>query len=238
MESKAGKRPFQTIVSNAVTQTATEAPPDTKRRILSVAEELFAEYGFDAVSLRHITTEAGVNLAAVNYYFGSKEGLVTEVISEHCAPINRQRLSLLAEAETAAKGRALAVETIVDTFVSPVFTAAEASDGSTGRFCRLVGRVMGDRDERVRAIAAKQFPEVFAAYQRAFCRALPHLTPEVLGTRLLFMAGALVQSLLFLDQIGDVMPEQGGKIDVHTLRQQMVPFMAAGMRAPLPESPR
>ncbi len=218
-----------------MTEAATEASVDTKTRILTVAEELFAEHGFDAVSLRHITTEAGVNLASVNYYFGSKEGLVAEVISEHCAPINRERLSLLAEAEAAAEGKPLRVETIVDTFVSPVFTAAEAADGSTGRFCRLVGRVMGDRDERVRALAAKQFPEVFAAYQEALCRSLPHLTPEVLGTRLLFMAGALVQSLLFLDQIGDVMPGPGEKVDVATLRHQIIPFMAAGLSAPRPD---
>lgn len=215
-----------------------EAPVDTKSRILSVAEGLFAEHGFDSVSLRHITTDAGVNLASVNYYFGSKEALVAEVISEHCAPINRERLSLLAQAEAAARGKALAVEKIVDTFVSPVFGAAEAHDGSTGRFCQLIGRVMGDRDPRVRNIVARQFPEVFAAYRRAFCRALPHLSPEILGTRILFMAGALVQSLLFLDQLDDVMPGEGAKTDVRILREQMIPFMAAGMAAPLPAKPQ
>ena len=56
------------------------ATQNTRDRILDAAEELFAEQGFSS-SLRNITSSAGVNLAAVNYHFGSKETLIEELFS-------------------------------------------------------------------------------------------------------------------------------------------------------------
>jgi AcrR family transcriptional regulator len=59
--------------------------PDTATRILDVAERLFVEHGFEATSLRMITQQAEVNLAAVNYHFGGKEGLYEAVFSRAAA---------------------------------------------------------------------------------------------------------------------------------------------------------
>ena len=58
---------------------------NTKDRILDVAETLFADNGFAATSLRDITREAGVNIAAVNYHFGSKDGLLGAVLERRIA---------------------------------------------------------------------------------------------------------------------------------------------------------
>ncbi len=48
---------------------------DKKDHILDVAERVFSQLGFDGASTRTISGEAGVNMAMLNYYFGSKEGL-------------------------------------------------------------------------------------------------------------------------------------------------------------------
>ena len=74
----------------------------TRYRILDTAESLFAEQGFSATSLRNITTAAGVNLAAVNYHFRSKEGLIEAVFARRVAPLNAERLELLTAAEDRA----------------------------------------------------------------------------------------------------------------------------------------
>ena len=68
---------------------------DTKARILDTAEKLFGINGFESVSLRDITTDASVNLAAVNYHFQSKDALIDAVIARRIEPLNARRLELL-----------------------------------------------------------------------------------------------------------------------------------------------
>jgi AcrR family transcriptional regulator len=100
----------------------------TKDRIIEAAEQLFAESGIAATSLRHITSRAGVNLAAVNYHFGSKDALVEAVYRRHLEPLNSARLNNLEQLEAAAKGRPLGVETIVRAFVEPLVEQARTGD--------------------------------------------------------------------------------------------------------------
>ena len=54
--------------------------PEARQRLLASAEDIFAEKGFDAASIREISTAAGVNLASIKYYFGDKEGLYIEAV--------------------------------------------------------------------------------------------------------------------------------------------------------------
>src|SRR5689334_3019902 len=74
----------------------------TRERILDAAESLFMEHGFEATSMRAITASAGVNLAAVNYHFGSKEELFQSVLTRRLDPMNQQRLELLSRLEAKA----------------------------------------------------------------------------------------------------------------------------------------
>ena len=91
--------------------------PDTKQRILDAARSLFAERGFPATSLREITKLADVNLAAVNYHFGSKDGLLKEVVNECIEPINAERIRLLDAAESAAGGQPLVLRDLIHIFI-------------------------------------------------------------------------------------------------------------------------
>ena len=77
---------------------------DTKTRILDAAEGLFMAHGFEATSLRQLTAAAGVNLAAVNYHFGSKEELFQAVLTRRLDPMNQERIDLLRRYEREAGG--------------------------------------------------------------------------------------------------------------------------------------
>ena len=92
----------------------------TRQRILSSAETLFAERGFETVSLRDITGAAAANVAAVNYHFGSKERLIDAVIERHVVPINGERLELLDGLAAKYLEEPLPVEEILRAFLSPV----------------------------------------------------------------------------------------------------------------------
>src|SRR5215212_6074389 len=87
--------------------------PDPKLRILEAAEALFVEHGFEATSLRQLTAAASVNLAAVNYHFGSKEELFQAVLTRRLDPMNQERIELLGKVERDAAGKAASCEKIL-----------------------------------------------------------------------------------------------------------------------------
>src|SRR5271165_136753 len=82
-----------------------ETAPDTRERIFLAAERLFAERGFDGVSVRDIVQEANVNLAAVSYHFGSKSELMLAVFRERTREMNRERHAQLHAAEARHGGK-------------------------------------------------------------------------------------------------------------------------------------
>ena len=71
----------------------------TKTRILDAAEALFVSGGFESLSMRQITSAAGVNLAAVNYHFGSKDALIQAVLARQLDPLNEARVAVLVALE-------------------------------------------------------------------------------------------------------------------------------------------
>ncbi len=110
---------------------------ETKDRILAVAERLFAQQGIEATSLRQITTEAEVNLAAVNYHFNSKDELVKNVYLRRIRPMNEARLERLRLAEEHHPGD---LDVLLDAFYGPVL---ELAHSLTGEFtvCKFLGRL-------------------------------------------------------------------------------------------------
>src|ERR1051325_4733493 len=102
----------------------------TQTRILDVAEKLFAEHGLDRVSIRDITKKARVNLAAINYHFGTKEDLIAAVFERRVAPVNQARLAALDKVEKAAGKKAPRLERILETFIRPALQSSlEDSEG-------------------------------------------------------------------------------------------------------------
>lgn len=207
-----------------------ENPSATKERLLDVAARLFAERGFDAVSLRTLTTEAEVNLAAVNYHFGSKDALIGAVIARQLQPVNQARLDLLA-----ALPRPLKSEGIVAAFVDPVFEAVQAGGGSDGHFCRLMARCMAQRDERISETLVEQFREVVACFVAAMMESAPSLDEATAHLRLLFMGGTLGQTLFHFDLIEKVSSGTCSAPDFDQLRDEMVAFLAAGNTSVAPK---
>ena len=95
------------MVGSVIPLAQARRPPVTKDKILDAAEALFMEHGFEATSLRSITAAAGVNLAAVNYHFGTKEELFQAVLTRRLDPMNQKRVDLLTRLEhEAAPARA------------------------------------------------------------------------------------------------------------------------------------
>ncbi len=204
----------------------------TKERILNVAERLFAVQGLDSTSLRQITREAEVNLAAVNYHFGSKEGLIQAAFQRRINPINQERLRLLnAYESTVADGEALAIERVLDAFIRPVFELPDGSVPTDPLFLRLVGRLYTDPAEHMRQVFLREFAVVLDRYRQAFVRAVPGLSPRAALWRLHFVVGVLAHALLTGETLTDYTRGLCEDGDYETLQARLVEFCAAGIRA-------
>jgi len=195
-------------------------PEATKERILDAAEDLFAEQGFAGASLRAVTRTAGVNLAAVNYHFGSKEALFHAVVARCVAPVNQERLKRLEQLEASVAHESPGVEQILNTFVAPALEGVELSPA--GR--RIAGRLHAEPASLVRPILEREFGALLRRYVDALHRALPQAEPPQLAWRMHFVVGAMLHTLSA--------PERAGALfgpEPDNLLEELVRFCAAGM---------
>jgi AcrR family transcriptional regulator len=199
---------------------------ETSEKILDAAERLFAEGGYAATSLRSIMAEAGVNVAAIHYYFRSKESLLEAVLMRRAEPANQERLRVLEEYEESAKGCPLEVERILEAFLYPTFRVAgdPAQGGDT--FVRFLGRLQAESD-LLPNIVFSRFGPVLMKFADALARALPELPPNDLYFRARLAMGATAQLLRDAPRLKDTPP------DWTFMLQRLVPFLSAGFRAPI-----
>ena len=211
-------------------------PAATKDRILDAAEGLFMEHGFEATSLRSITAAASVNLAAVNYHFGSKEELFQAVLTRRLDPMNQRRLALLDRFERDATPAPLSCERIVVALFVPALELARNPELGGKNFLRLLGRAYADPAPFIRRFLSEQYAQMIARFKSAFGRALPHLPKKELSWRLHFIMGALSYTLAGTDAlklIAELNPKETANDEV--LLRRLAPFLLAGLKAPLPD---
>ncbi len=207
---------------------------DTKTRILDAAEGLFMAHGFEATSLRQLTAAAGVNLAAVNYHFGTKEELFQAVLTRRLDPMNQERIDLLRRYEREAGGKALTCEKILSAMLIPALRISRDEKRGGKHFLRVLGRAYADPAPFIRTFLSAQYAEMIARFKEAFLKALPHLTKAELTWRLHFVMGALSYTLAGTDALklmAQAMPHE--KDNDELLLQRLAPFLAAGLKAPL-----
>lgn len=205
---------------------------NTKDRILNAAERLFARDGIDAASLRDITTEAGVNLAAVNYHFQSKEALVWAVIARRVKPINDRRLALLDSCETNAGDGPLPLDQVLNAFLRPVL---EISRSQAREFTPIMGRLYSEPSDFVAKVYKDHVEPVASRFIRAFQRALPELPLVELMWRMHFCVGALAHTMAAGDLLRAFSDGRCDPSDVEGALKRMEAFLTAGLGAPVME---
>jgi AcrR family transcriptional regulator len=208
---------------------------DTKIRILDAAEDLFIEFGYEAMSLRHITSRAEVNLAAVNYHFGSKEALIHAMLSRRLDVLNIARLKLLDRFE-GLPGARLTCEHVLGAMFLPALQLSRDREAGGSAFLRLLGRAYTDPSNVIRDFLNQHYAVVSQRFFDAFQRALPQLPPNELAWRLHFSVGAL-SSVLAAAETSKLIAEfsQGRAMDDLKLISRLASLMVAALKAPLPD---
>ena len=195
----------------------------TKDRILGAAEELFAQHGFAATSLRQVT-----GLAAVNYHFGSKENLVNEVFRRRMDEMTARRLQQLEAAQREHPGE---LEPVLAAFIEPALALAQDRNGG-GAFVRVIARAYAEHNESLRRFLSDQYGHVLRHFGKALAACLPGIDKDSLYWRLDFLAGALTYAM---SDFGMIKRPSGASEAAHRARaaRELIRFAAAGLQAPL-----
>ncbi|HET9663349.1 MAG TPA: TetR family transcriptional regulator [Burkholderiales bacterium] len=198
----------------------------TKDRILGAAEELFAQFGFSGTSLRQVTSRADVNIAAVNYHFGSKENLVNEVFRRRMDDMTAHRLQALKAAVQQHPGE---LEPILAAFVEPALALAQDRHGG-GAFVRVVARAYAEKNDSLRKFLSDHYGHVLREFAKAIGACMPGLSKEELYWRLDFLAGALTYAMA---DFGLIKRPAGVSEAEHRVRaaRELIRFAAAGFRS-------
>ena len=198
----------------------------TKDRILGAAEELFAQHGFAGTSLRQVTSRADVNIAAVNYHFGSKENLVNEVFRRRMDEMSARRLAQLKAALQQHPGE---LEPVLAAFVEPALAMAQDRHGG-GAFIRVIARAYAEKNDNLRKFLSDQYGHVLRDFAKAIAGCVPALGKEQLYWRLDFLSGALTYAMA---DFGLIKRPSGVSEAAHRehAAKELIRFAAAGFKS-------
>lgn len=195
-----------------------------KKKLLDSAEQLFAERGFESVSVRDITQVVKMNIAAVNYHFGSREELLMRVVMRHVVPVCDERLARLDTVERKGSGKALPLEELIDAYVRPLLGHGRKPAMNERLYHRLMGRIFGAMGDGLPAAVDERQQVVEERFARAFAKALPGLAVEERAARIHFMRGGLIHLLTHFDALA------AGAIGMEGALTRFIRFAVAGMK--------
>ncbi|MGM0915609.1 MAG: TetR/AcrR family transcriptional regulator [Pseudomonadota bacterium] len=210
------------------------AQNDTVTRILDTAEVLFAERGFAETSLRTITSKAKVNLAAVNYHFGSKKSLIQSVFARYLDPFTERFHGALDELEARYAGKTIPLEELLETMARCVLEVP-AERNSLKVFMRLLGLAYSQAQGHLRRYIQEEYGGVFTRFTALIRQATPELPDAERFWRLHFMLGTVIFTLSGLDALRDIAEKDYDEhVTVRDLVRRLRPVVVAAMQAPLP----
>lgn len=203
----------------------------TKNKILDAAEQLFADKGFNGTSLREITSLAEVNLAAVNYHFGSKKELIKALMSRYMDELSPNLELALTQVRDLPEPTLIQVFTA---FVDPLLSLNRFRANGTSNFLQLLGRGYTDSQGFLRWFLTTQYPNVISTFVDAVHKAYPELSAEDMFWRLHFTMGTVVFTMSSSDALLDIAKSDFDEdTDISGVIRHVIPYIAAGVAAPL-----
>lgn len=203
----------------------------TKSRILDAAEQLFAERGFAETSLRTITTRARVNLASVNYHFGSKKSLIQAVFDRFLQDFTKE-LSLELMTLEQFEPSQLEAEKLLNALIRPLLSLNARRNNAISIFMRLLGRAYAETQGHLRRYVTDKYGHVLVRFTHLFQKGYPNLTIDQIFWRLHYMLGSMIFTLGGSDALRQISQADFNRdLGVEEVIKEMLPFLAAGMKA-------
>ncbi|NRD73677.1 TetR/AcrR family transcriptional regulator [Shewanella sp. VB17] len=207
---------------------------DTKTRILDAAEKLFAERGFSETSLRLITSKAEVNLASVNYHFGSKKELIRAVLARYLdvfMPVASAEIVKLQGGDNTAS-----LDDIFSALVDPLLDLNQLRAEGTSTFLQLLGRGYIESQGHLRWFITTHYGEHLTQFVKAVAESTPHIPPAEMFWRLHFTLGTVVFTMASADALIEIAAADFKEHnDIEAVIRKMIPYLSAGVSVPVNE---
>lgn len=207
---------------------------NTKSRILDAAETLFAAQGYNQTSMREITARADVNLASVNYHFGSKNNLIQAVFGRYFSVLMPMLDHTIDEvqSEPSAEG----VADLLRALIHPMMTLRDVSPYGTEKFVMLLARGYNETQGHLRRYIMENYGDTIASLVDKMHRLAPHLSAQELFWRLHFTMGSFVFSMASSQALQEIAEADfNQQIDIMGVIEHLIPFLASGIAAPANE---
>lgn len=202
---------------------------ETKKKILDSAEVLFAEHGFSETSLRIITSVADVNLAAVNYHFGSKKELIQAVIDRYFKTFTKELENEFSAYNNHEKP--LTTKSLLESLIKPVLRLDQVRPEGAATFMRLLGRAYTESQGHLKTFLTDKYSYLLTQFVSLVNQANPELDTKEMFWRLHFMLGTIVFALAGHQALSE-MAEADFKetVDTDRIMQYLIPFLTAAMQ--------
>lgn len=201
---------------------------DTESRIIFAATKLFAEKGFDGVSIREILELAEANIASVHYYFGSKEELYHAAARQFAPAINEKRRAALNEIRRSSGFTVDSVDAILRAYTKPHFAVAREFGGED--YMRMFSRFHTEPRADAIAFYETHFGRERKAFFSALAQALAPIDKDDLRRGFSFFVSSMLGSPADVGYI-QLTGNPKKRIDFDRLEEQLVTFHSAGLRA-------
>ena len=202
---------------------------NTKDKILNAAEVLFAEHGFSETSLRIITSVADVNLAAVNYHFGSKKILIQAVIDRYFLTFTEHLENEFNLLQT--NDKQLTTKSLLESLVIPMLRLNEVRPDGAATFMRLLGRAYTESQGHLKTFLTEKYGYLLTQFTALVHLANPELDNREIFWRLHFMLGTLVFALAGHQALSEIAEaDLNEKVDSEGILLRLIPFLTAAMQ--------
>ena len=200
----------------------------TKARIIEAAEYLFALQGYRQTSMREITARADVNLASVNYHFGSKKNLIQAVLKRYFDVMMPQIDEALAKLVPSVGRKG--VEQVLQNLKGPLLNLNAVQPDGTEMFVQLLGKGYTESQGHLRRFIMGNYGETVQTILAMLRTALPAIPADELFWRLHFAIGSFVFSMASSQALKDIAKaDYQQDIDIADVIEHLFPFVAQGI---------
>jgi AcrR family transcriptional regulator len=206
---------------------AGEGECPTKTVILDTTEGLIAKNGVRAVSVRDIARAACINLAAINYHFGSKDRLLRAVLERRMSDLFDRRMTALDAIEQGGGGAT--VEALMEAFLGPCMDCDAKTKRRHEGTAKMMSRFFFEEEAMVREVAAAQFGPFHVRFSTLLKKTVPAVPPDELDWRSSLAMGVLHHYFLFASMRERI---QGRRTKPAVGIRRLLAFCSAGLRAP------